>query len=165
MRATIRLHDGEARLAPRRPRGPRIPAFWARVAIAMGTRSFKGSCSALCSQSSFQKETILMLAPLWLLTIGIITGFVTRTIVGGKAYGAVADALLGITGAFAADWLLGVLTHTTFPSSNSTLLTIWGAAALPLLARFSTRRQLHGACTAPLPPLVCSGEDPSRTDR
>ena len=90
-----------------------------------------------------------MLAPWWLLIIGILTGLVTRAIVGGKAYGPVADALLGITGAFAVDWILAVLTQTNMSWSDSTLLTIWGAAALPLLAHFFTRRQtarrLHGS--------------------
>jgi uncharacterized membrane protein YeaQ/YmgE (transglycosylase-associated protein family) len=86
-------------------------------------------------------ETRLMLALWWLLTIGILTGLVTRTVVGGEAYGLVADALLGITGAFAVDWMLGVVTHTTISWSNCTLFTIWGAAALPLLAHFFARRQ------------------------
>jgi uncharacterized membrane protein YeaQ/YmgE (transglycosylase-associated protein family) len=82
-----------------------------------------------------------MLALWWLLTIGILTGLVTRTIVGGKAYGAVADALLGITGAFAVDWMLRMVFHTTISWSDSTLFTIWGAAALPLLVHFLARRQ------------------------
>ena len=90
-----------------------------------------------------------MLALWWLLIIGILTGLVTRAIVGGKAYGPVADALLGITGAFAVDWMLAVLTQTNMSWSDSTLLTIWGAAALPLLAHFFARRQttrrLHGS--------------------
>lgn len=76
----------------------------------------------------------------WLLTIGIITGLVARNIVGGKAFGPVADALLGITGAFAADWILGV-THSTLSWSSSTVFTIWGAAAPPLLAHFLARHQ------------------------
>ena len=79
---------------------------------------------------------------LWLLITGILTGLVTRNIVGGKALGTVADALLGITGAFAVDWILRVVPHTTAMSwSNSTLFTIWGAAALPLLVHFFARRQ------------------------
>ena len=89
-----------------------------------------------------------MLTPWWLLIIGILTGLVTRTIVGGKAYGAVADALLGITGAFAVDWMLRVAPHITESWSNSILFTIWGAVALPLLAHFfarhQTARQLYG---------------------
>jgi uncharacterized membrane protein YeaQ/YmgE (transglycosylase-associated protein family) len=90
-----------------------------------------------------------MLPLWWLLLIGILTGLVTRTIVGGKAYGSVADALLGITGAFSVDWMLRVFTHAPMPLSDSTLLTIWGAAALPLLTHFissrpSTRR-LNGS--------------------
>src|SRR5262245_42113337 len=76
----------------------------------------------------------LMLAPLWLLTIGIVTGLVTRSMASGNGYGRVADALLGITGAFAVDWILGVLTDTPIAWSRSTLFTIWGAALLPHLA-------------------------------
>src|SRR5437660_859722 len=86
-------------------------------------------------------ETLLMLALWWLLTIGILTGLVTRIVVGGEAYGPMADALFGITGAFAVDWMLGVVTHTIISWSNCTLFTIWGAAALPLLAHFFARRQ------------------------
>jgi len=90
-----------------------------------------------------------MLAPLWLLTIGIVTGLVTRSMASGNGYGRVADALLGITGAFAVDWILGVLTDTPIAWSRSTLFTIWGAALLPHLAHFiakrHTARHLHGS--------------------
>jgi len=90
-----------------------------------------------------------VLAPSWLVVLGIVTGLVARTIVGGKAYGRVADALLGITGAFAVDWMLRVLTDTTMSWSDATLFTIWGAAAPPLLAHYLARRQsvrrLHGS--------------------
>jgi len=106
-----------------------------------------------------------MLAPLWLLTIGIITGFVTRTIVGGKAYGPVADVLLGITGAFAADWLLGVLTHTAIPWPNSTLLTTWGAVSLPLFAHFLARRQTARRLYHSSAAVSLFAKGPSRTDR
>lgn len=82
-----------------------------------------------------------MLAPWWLLIIGILTGLATRTIVGGKAYGTVGDALLGITGAFLVDWVLGLMTHPTTSWPDFTLFTIWGAAALPLLAHFLARHQ------------------------
>jgi uncharacterized membrane protein YeaQ/YmgE (transglycosylase-associated protein family) len=80
-----------------------------------------------------------MLAPWSLLAIGILTGLVTRNIVGGEAYGPMADALLGITGAFFVNWILELLTHATMSSSNSALFTIWGAAALPLLAHVLAR--------------------------
>jgi hypothetical protein len=60
---------------------------------------------------------------------------IARTIVGGEAYGGVADALFGITGAFAVDWTLGVLVH-------STVITIWGAAALPLLAHWFAEHRI-----------------------
>lgn len=82
-----------------------------------------------------------MLGPWWLLLIGILTGLVTRTIVGGRAFGPTADVLLGITGAFFVNWILELLTHTGTSWSNSALFTIWGAAALPLLAHYWTRHQ------------------------
>ena len=89
-----------------------------------------------------------MLALPWLMSIGIMTGLIARNIVGGKAFGPVADALLGITGAFAVDWILGV-TNATISWSSSSVLTIWGAAALPLFAHFWSKRQtarrLHGS--------------------
>ena len=93
-----------------------------------------------------------MLAPWSLLAIGILTGLVTGFIVGGKANGPVADALLGITGAFAVDWVLGLFNQTTRSSVDSILFTIWGAAALPLLAHLFARRRtpqsrLHGSLT------------------
>jgi len=94
-----------------------------------------------------------MLAPWWLLTIGILTGLTTRIIVGGKAYGAVADALLGITGAFAVDWFLSGPTYTSTSLSNSLLFEIWGAVALPWFAHFLAKRQVvrrqHGALSGP----------------
>jgi|SRR5215475_1082693 len=93
------------------------------------------------SVPSLGSKTVLMLAAWWLLIIGILTGLLTRAIVGGKAYGSVADALLGITGAFAVDWIMGVLSKSPMSWSDSTLITIWGAVALPLLTHFLTRRQ------------------------
>ena len=109
-----------------------------------------------------------MLAPWWLLIIGLLTGLVTRTIVGDKAYGAVADALLGITGAFAVDWMLGVVTDTTISWSSSTLFTIWGAVALPLLAHFFARRptarQLQGSGLRP-PSLFAKNEPMDRLNQ
>ena len=77
-----------------------------------------------------------MLTLWWLLIIGILTGLVTRTIVGGKAYGAVADALLGITGAFAIDWMLQVVHHTTISWSSSTVFTIWGGGRIAAACAF-----------------------------
>jgi uncharacterized membrane protein YeaQ/YmgE (transglycosylase-associated protein family) len=95
-----------------------------------------------------------MLATWLLLTIGIVTGLVTRTIVGGNAYGRVADALLGITGAFFVNWMLIQLTQTTIPWSNSALFTIWGAAALPLLAHFWAKH--HAPSVRPWGPRLFS---------
>jgi hypothetical protein len=78
-------------------------------------------------------EPIFMLAPSLLLIIGILTGLITRIIVGGKAYGAVADAV---------DWFLSGPTYTSTSWSNSLLFEIWGAAALPMFAHFLARRQV-----------------------
>ena len=90
-----------------------------------------------------------MLAPTWLLGIGIVVGLIARVIAGGRAYGPVADALLGITGAFAADWILRVVTHAELSWAAVTLGTIWGAAALPLVAHLlvgrQTARRAHGS--------------------
>jgi uncharacterized membrane protein YeaQ/YmgE (transglycosylase-associated protein family) len=82
-----------------------------------------------------------MLASTWLLVVGIAVGLIARVIAGGRAYGPVADALLGITGAFAADWILRVVIHAELSWAAFTLLTIWGAAALPLLAHLLAGRQ------------------------
>jgi uncharacterized membrane protein YeaQ/YmgE (transglycosylase-associated protein family) len=83
--------------------------------------------------------------------------------VGGEAYGLVADALLAITGAFAVDWILELLSHNPTPWSNSTLLTIWGAAALPLLVHFFARRHCTAVERLVFGSLVCSKNLPSRT--
>jgi hypothetical protein len=89
-----------------------------------------------------------MLAPTWLLGIGIVVGLIARVIAGGRAYGPVADALR-ITGAFAADWILRVVTHAELSWAAVTLGTIWGAAALPLVAHLlvgrQTARRAHGS--------------------
>jgi uncharacterized membrane protein YeaQ/YmgE (transglycosylase-associated protein family) len=95
---------------------------------------------ALFQHCRISGEKIHM-APLWLLAIGILTGLAVRTIVGGNAYGAVADALLAVTGAFGVDWVLGQLNQTPKSWLDSTLFTIWGgAAAMPLLAHLFARR-------------------------
>ena len=81
-----------------------------------------------------------MLAASWLLLLGISVGLITRRILGGRAYGVVADALFGISGAFAADWILGVLTAKSGISWNSDVfLTIWAAVACTALAHLIAR--------------------------
>jgi uncharacterized membrane protein YeaQ/YmgE (transglycosylase-associated protein family) len=72
-----------------------------------------------------------------LVIAGVFIGLVVRYILGDKAYGAVADALLGTTGAFAADFAIGPGEITW---SSRALLTIWAAAFLPCLAHFLSRR-------------------------
>lgn len=97
--------------------------------------------------------------PIWLVVIGILIGLATRTIVGGKAYGSVADALFGITGAFAVDWVLR-LNHTTRSWVDATVITIWGALAPPLLVHLLTRRNPHVGSRARL----CVSRLPVGTD-
>lgn len=103
-----------------------------------------------------------MLAPRWLLAIGILTGLVTRNIAGGEAFGPVADALLGITGAFFVNWMLELLIHTT-SSPNSALFTIWGAAALPLLAHFLARHHTARRGETFPPNRLVSWKEPNKT--
>jgi uncharacterized membrane protein YeaQ/YmgE (transglycosylase-associated protein family) len=75
-----------------------------------------------------------------LLIAGILVGLVTRKVLGGEGYGTVTDMLLGITGAFAADWLIGVFAWPAEVAwSYKILFIIWGAAALPLVAHFIAR--------------------------
>lgn len=78
----------------------------------------------------------------WLLTTGILVGLATRRIAGGQAYGAVTDALLGITGAFAADWLMEALApHDPLAWSLRAVLTSLGAAALPAAVHLLATRK------------------------
>jgi uncharacterized membrane protein YeaQ/YmgE (transglycosylase-associated protein family) len=89
----------------------------------------------------------------WLLLAGVSVGLIVRKIAGGKAYGAVTDMLLGITGAFAADWLMGMVTVASEVAwSYRVLFAIWGAAVLPLSAHFlvNRRRQREVGHKAPL---------------
>jgi uncharacterized membrane protein YeaQ/YmgE (transglycosylase-associated protein family) len=90
----------------------------------------------------FQTESAVF-DSMWLPLTGIIVGLLTRNIIGGKAYGVVADMLLGITGAFASAWLTETLALTQPIAWNNRLLfAIWGAVALPALARFFAKHHL-----------------------
>ena len=80
---------------------------------------------------------------MWVLIVGLFAGLVVRKVLGGKAYGAVTDMLLGNTGAFAAYWLIGALAAANEVAwTYRVLVVIWGAAALPLLAHLVAKR--HG---------------------
>jgi len=96
-----------------------------------------------------------MLAASWLLLLGVSVGLITRRILGGQAYGAVADALFGICGAFAADWVLSVLTAKSGISwSSDVFFTIWGAVACTMLAHLIARhseRARKTSATLPSP--------------
>ena len=67
----------------------------------------------------------------WLLLTGIIVGLLTRKIISGKAYGTVADMLLGITGAFASAWMTEALvSYRTIAWENRLLFAIWGGGCV-----------------------------------
>jgi uncharacterized membrane protein YeaQ/YmgE (transglycosylase-associated protein family) len=77
-----------------------------------------------------------------LVVAGASVGLVARLILGDKAYGVVIDALLGITGAFAANWAIG---RNEVTWSWRATLTIWAAAFLPWIAHFRARRNSRSA--------------------
>lgn len=114
----------------------------ARVAIGLAFCPRRGQ-SLCCSPASLDGENPNARSFLVSHTRSA-HGLANETLVGCKAYGPVADALLGITGSFAVDWILAVLTHTSMSRSDSALLTIWGAAA------FFARAKPHGGCKARL---------------
>jgi uncharacterized membrane protein YeaQ/YmgE (transglycosylase-associated protein family) len=77
----------------------------------------------------------------WLI-IGSIVGFVARSVIGGKAYGTLTDALLGITGAFLASWILKLPSVDVRTSwAGKSVLMIWAAVALLFLVRFIAKRK------------------------
>jgi len=78
-----------------------------------------------------------MLDSMLLVIAGASVGLFVRLIIGDKAYGAVADALLGITGAFAAHWVIG---QAEIAWDSRALFTIWAAAFFPCMAHFLARR-------------------------
>jgi uncharacterized membrane protein YeaQ/YmgE (transglycosylase-associated protein family) len=95
---------------------------------------------SLLGEHWFQMESAVS-DSMWLLLTGIIVGLLTRKIISGKAYGTVADMLLGITGAFASGWLTDTLAFSRAIAWNNRLLfAIWGAAALPAVAHFLAKR-------------------------
>jgi uncharacterized membrane protein YeaQ/YmgE (transglycosylase-associated protein family) len=75
---------------------------------------------------------------LWVIA-GVLVGLYIHLISKERAYGAVADALLGITGAFAAAWAIGSREITW---SSRASFTIWAAAFFPYLSHFLARRQI-----------------------
>jgi uncharacterized membrane protein YeaQ/YmgE (transglycosylase-associated protein family) len=77
-----------------------------------------------------------------LVIAGALIGLYVQVISREKAYGAVADALLGITGAFAAAWAIGPREITWSARAS---LTIWTAAFLPYLSHFLARRRMSAA--------------------
>jgi uncharacterized membrane protein YeaQ/YmgE (transglycosylase-associated protein family) len=78
---------------------------------------------------------------IWLLAVGL-AGWASGEIVGGEAFGRVADILLGISGAFLIRFIMEQL-DIPLGYVNLLLLSIWGAAAPPATVRLLVRRHSH----------------------
>ena len=76
-----------------------------------------------------------------------LCGWFAGKIVGGKRLGAVADILLGITGAQTVRFLLDVL-RVSVEDTNALLFSVCGAAALRYLVRFLVKRRDRLAASA-----------------
>jgi uncharacterized membrane protein YeaQ/YmgE (transglycosylase-associated protein family) len=74
------------------------------------------------------------------LPLMAVCGWTAGKVVGGKGLGVVADFLLGITGAQTMHFFLATL-QVTVRDSDTLLLSVLGAAALPGFIRFLIRRQ------------------------
>ncbi len=74
-----------------------------------------------------------MFFSVWLFAAGL-AGWASGEIVGSDGFGAAADILLGIMGAFAVRWSLGKLT-ISLEDVYLLLFSIWGAAAFPAAVR------------------------------
>jgi uncharacterized membrane protein YeaQ/YmgE (transglycosylase-associated protein family) len=71
---------------------------------------------------------------IWLILMAFCGWFIGES-VGGKRLGAMADILLGITGAMTVRFFLDVL-RVHVEGINALLFSAWGAAALPCLSDF-----------------------------
>ncbi len=90
---------------------------------------------------------------MWLFLTALCGWFAGKS-VGGKRLGAVADSLLGITGAQTVRFLLDVL-RVSVDDTNALLFSVWGAAALPYLVRFLIkRRDRHASARTSQTPRV-----------
>ena len=77
-----------------------------------------------------------------------LSGWFAGKSVGGKRLGAVADILLGITGAEMVRFLLDVL-RVSVDDTHALLFSVWGAVALPYLVRFLMKRRDRRASARP----------------
>ena len=68
---------------------------------------------------------------------GALVGLYVRWVLGDRGYGVVADALLGVTGAIAANFAAG---RGEMDWSARATATIWASAALPFTAHLIARR-------------------------
>jgi uncharacterized membrane protein YeaQ/YmgE (transglycosylase-associated protein family) len=78
---------------------------------------------------------------IWFLVVGL-SGWASGEIVGGEAFGRVADILLGISGAFLVRFITEQL-HFPLDYVNLLLFSVWGAAAPPAAVRLLLRRRRH----------------------
>jgi uncharacterized membrane protein YeaQ/YmgE (transglycosylase-associated protein family) len=110
--------------------------FFGMAVLGLSLKDARFQLDGSPAGSGFKSESTMPDA-LWLFLTGMLVGLVTRKIMSERAYGAIADMLLGMTGAFASSWLIENLARSTIVAWNVRLLfVIWGAAALPFLARF-----------------------------
>lgn len=78
---------------------------------------------------------------LWLL-IGIFVGMLARFVMNGQAFGSFVDIILGVVGAFMANWVVqlpNIETQLSWAGKSS--IMIWAAASLPLLARILAKHR------------------------
>jgi len=68
---------------------------------------------------------------------GALVGLYVRWVLGDRGYGVVADGVLGVTGAIAANWAVG---RGEMDWGARATATIWASAALPCAAHLITRR-------------------------
>jgi uncharacterized membrane protein YeaQ/YmgE (transglycosylase-associated protein family) len=109
----------------------RIPNFWN---LHLGERLSPSApvATLLNTESQMLGATLAGIA-------GALVGLYVRWVLGDKGYGVVADALLGVTGAIAANWAAG---SGDMDWSARATATIWASAALPCTATLS-RGVLH----------------------
>ena len=98
-----------------------------------------------------------MLPVTWLLLMALC-GWASGQIVGSKAFGRVADGLLGITGAMFVSFLLEALRIDT-NAVNLLLFSVWGAAALPAALRLMLKVTVRSG--SPPPSFSESPEKPA----
>jgi uncharacterized membrane protein YeaQ/YmgE (transglycosylase-associated protein family) len=78
-----------------------------------------------------------MFYSIWLLAAAL-AGWASGKFTSGKGFGSVADVLLGITGAFVVRCFMEKI-GISLNNANLLFLSIWGASAFPVAAKFWIR--------------------------